>query len=51
MTELLRITIGDLLDQVAFRFPENEVLVDIPKGRRYSYREFLTVVNHRRVWS
>ena len=45
MTELLRITVGDLLDQVAFRFPENEVLIDISKGRRYSYGEFLTVVN------
>jgi fatty-acyl-CoA synthase len=43
MTELLRI--GDLLDQVALKFPENEALIDIPKGKRYSYREFLKMVN------
>ena len=45
MAEILRITVGDLLDQVAFRFPENEILVDVPKGRRHSYRDFLKVVN------
>ncbi|HSB04535.1 MAG TPA: AMP-binding protein [Thermodesulfobacteriota bacterium] len=45
MTELLRITVGDLLDRTATRFPESEALVDVPRGARYSYREFLRVVN------
>ena len=45
MAELLRITVGDLLDGVASRFPENEALVDIPGGTRYSYREFVKAVN------
>jgi len=45
MAEILRITVGDLLDEVASRFPGNEVLIDIPESKRYSYRDFLTVVN------
>lgn len=45
MTELLRITVGGLLDSAALKFPENEFLVDIPGGVRYSYREFLRGVN------
>jgi len=45
MTELLSIAVGDLLDEVALRFPEREALVDIMKGKRYSYREFLNRVN------
>lgn len=45
MTELLKITVGDLLDRTASAFPENEALVDIPSGGRYSYRDFLGVVN------
>jgi fatty-acyl-CoA synthase len=43
--ELLRITVGDLLDEVASKFPDNEALIDIPKGKRFSYKEFLKVVN------
>jgi len=43
--ELEKITIGDLLDEVASKFPDNEALIDIPKGKRYFYREFLRVVN------
>ncbi len=31
--ELRKTTVGNLLDEVASRFPENEVLVDLPKGR------------------
>jgi fatty-acyl-CoA synthase len=42
---LLRITIGDLFDEVASRFPAGEALIDIPKGRRYSYRELSAIVN------
>jgi fatty-acyl-CoA synthase len=45
MTELMRVTIGDLLDSVTTRYPENDSIVDITKGVRYSYREFLRIVN------
>jgi len=45
MTELMKVTMGDLLDSVTARFPENDSIVDIPKGVRYSYREFLRMVN------
>ncbi len=45
MTKLARMTMGDLLDGVASKFPENEAIVDIPRGTRYSYREFLEAVN------
>jgi fatty-acyl-CoA synthase len=45
MMELLRITLGDLLDEVACKFPENEALIDIQKGERLTYREFLNRVN------
>ncbi len=43
--ELLRITIGDLLDRVASIWPENEALIDLPKGERYTYRELLRGAN------
>jgi fatty-acyl-CoA synthase len=43
--ELLRMTVADLLDKTALEFPENEALIDISKGVRYSYREFLDVVH------
>jgi fatty-acyl-CoA synthase len=43
--DLLRTTMGDLLDEVASRFPGNEALVDIPKGMRLTYEEFLSRVN------
>ncbi len=42
---LLGITIGNLLDEVASKCPENKALIDFPKGERYSYREFLRMVN------
>ncbi len=45
MTELIRVAVGNLLDKVALQFPENEALIDLPKGKRYSYREFLRIVN------
>lgn len=45
MTELMRVTIGDLLDRVTTRYPENDSIVDITKGVRYSYREVLGIVN------
>jgi len=43
--DLLRITIGDLLDDVASRFPQKEALVDVSKGVRFTYKEFLSHVN------
>jgi fatty-acyl-CoA synthase len=42
----LKITIGELLEEVASRFPENEALVDVSKGVRLTYKEFLNHVNH-----
>ena len=45
MTELLNITVGDLLDEVTSKFPSNEVLVNIPKGERFTYQKFLNRVN------
>lgn len=45
MTGLLRVTMADLLDQVAARFPENEALIDVLKGERFTYRKFLNRVN------
>ncbi|MHB9099150.1 MAG: AMP-binding protein [Syntrophales bacterium] len=41
----MRITIGELFDEVASRFPAGDALIDIPKGRRYSYRELSAIVN------
>ncbi len=45
MGTLLRTTVGDLFDEVASRFPDREALIDLPSGRRYSYRELSIVVN------
>src|SRR4030067_2111433 len=45
MAELLRTTVGNVLYEVTSRFSENEVLVDLPKGERYTYRRFLDRVN------
>jgi fatty-acyl-CoA synthase len=38
-------TVADLFDETALKFSKNEALVDISKGVRYSYREFLDAVN------
>ncbi len=40
MSKNLEITIGGLLDQMAGRFPENDALVYVDRGLRYSYFEF-----------
>ena len=37
---LLGETIGDNLLRVAARFPDQEALVDVPSGRRWTYRRF-----------
>lgn len=43
--ELLRMSVGNLLNEVATRYPEKEALVDIPKRKRLSYRQFLGLTN------
>jgi fatty-acyl-CoA synthase len=42
---LVRKTVGELLDEVALKFPEQEALVDLSQGVRYSYKELLAMVN------
>jgi fatty-acyl-CoA synthase len=42
---LLDSTIGDLLDEIAGRYPDNEALVSVHQGLRYRYREFVEVVD------
>jgi fatty-acyl-CoA synthase len=44
METFSRMTVGDLFDAAASRFPDREALVDIPGGRRYSYRELRRIV-------
>ncbi len=43
--DLIRKTVGDLLDDVAWKFPEKEALVDLSRGKRFSYKELLATVN------
>jgi fatty-acyl-CoA synthase len=43
--DLVRKTVGDVLDEVASKFPEKEALVDFSRGKRFSYKEFLASVN------
>ena len=43
--DLVRKTVGDVLDEVALTFPEKEALVDLSKGKRFTYKEFLAMVN------
>jgi fatty-acyl-CoA synthase len=38
-------TIGDLLDEIADRFPEGEALVSVFEGRRFTYAAFREEVN------
>jgi len=42
---LLDLTIGDMLDRIAERYPDNRALVSVHQGLRYSYREFLERVD------
>jgi len=42
---LIELTIGDLLDQVAARHPDNEALVSVHQDLRYSYQELLQQVD------
>jgi fatty-acyl-CoA synthase len=43
--DLVRKTVGELLDEVALTFPEKEALVDLSQGVRFSYKELLAMVN------
>ncbi|MBU5613410.1 AMP-binding protein [Geomonas azotofigens] len=40
MTQQIELTVGALLDDIAARFPDNDALVYVERGLRYSYREF-----------
>jgi len=40
MSKQLEFTVGGLLDHIAGRFPDNEALIYVERGLRYSYREF-----------
>ena len=40
MAQSLEFTVGGLLDDVAARFPDNDALVYVDRGLRYSYRQF-----------
>ena len=42
---LLDLTIGAMLDQTVALYPENDALVSLHQGLRYSYREFQTEVD------
>ena len=44
-TPLLGETIGQCLDRVAAEHPDNELLVSVPRGLRFTYREFVQVVD------
>ena len=40
MSQQIELTVGALLDDIAGRFPDNEALVYVERGLRYSYRQF-----------
>lgn len=40
MSMFLESTVGGLLDQMAYRYPDNDALVYVERGLRYSYHEF-----------
>jgi fatty-acyl-CoA synthase len=44
-SQLLKTTIGDLLDRQADRYPENEALVHVERGLRYTYSQFRSECN------
>ena len=43
--KLLGETIGQCLDRVAATYPDNELLVSVPQGLRFTYGAFVQVVN------
>jgi fatty-acyl-CoA synthase len=40
MSKQLEFTVGGLLDEIAATYPDNDALVYVERGLRYSYREF-----------
>ncbi|HTY91650.1 MAG TPA: AMP-binding protein [Methanocella sp.] len=38
-------TIGDMFDEVAETYPDNDALVSLQQGKRYTYREFQKEIN------
>jgi len=40
MSKQLEFTVGGLLDEIAASYPDNDALVYVERGLRYSYREF-----------
>lgn len=40
MSRQLEFTVGSVLDHIAQQFPDNEALIYVERGLRYSYREF-----------
>ena len=45
VTPLLGETIGECLDRIADTYPDNEALVSVPRGLRFTYRELVQVVD------
>ena len=43
--ESLRISLGNLLDEVATKHPGNEAMVDLLRRKRYSYEQFRSLTN------
>ena len=44
-TEILGETIGQCLDRVAAAHPDTEALVSLPRDLRFTYGEFVQIVN------
>lgn len=42
---LQEITLGQLLDNTVSKYPDNEVVVYVDRDLRFTYREFLDLVN------
>ncbi|HJV65700.1 MAG TPA: AMP-binding protein, partial [Geomonas sp.] len=40
MSQQIELTVGGLLDHIAGKFPDNDALIYVERGLRYSYREF-----------
>jgi len=45
MMKLFRISVGNLLNEMATRYPEKEALIDVSERKRLSYRQFWGLTN------
>lgn len=45
MMKLFRISVGNLLNEMAARYPEKEALIDLSERKRLSYKQFLGLTN------